>query len=238
MKIYRVLLFLLLAFALMFASTQAFASPVDMPNGKDTPVVTKPPKLKGPDKATQKVEDKATKQAEKADDKATKQAEEKPPKGRHENFKGTVAAFDSSSITLTLRGGSSVTIALTTNTRIKFPGNKSSAATIEVGMSAMVQAVRNENGNLTARSVMFIPGKPAKIHRVGIVTEYTPGVSITIQNKDGNAFTFMLTPETKLLPSNRAEALAVGSRVTIIAPRDPTTGGVTVTGIVVHPDNP
>lgn len=238
MKIYRVLLFVFLGFVLLFVSTQAFASPVTVPNAKDTPVTTKTPKpKKDTEKATQKAEDKATKQADKLDDKATKQADK--PKGKHEHFKGTVAAVDSASLTLTLKDGSSVTIGLTSNTRIKFAGKKDSAPTsIEVGMTVSVQAIRDENNNLIARKVMAIPGKPSKIHRVGIVTEYTPGASITIQDKDGNTFTFTLTSETKLLPAERAGELAVGSRVTIIAPRDPATGGVTVKGIVIHPAKP
>jgi len=228
MKIYRVLLFLLVGFALLFVSSQALASPAG--SSTDTLLkVTKTPKPKDTDKATQKAEDKATKQADKED----------KPKGKHEHFKGTVTAIDSASITLTLRDGSSVTIGLTADTRIKFAGKKDSAPTsIQVGMTAMVQAVRDENDNLVARSVMVIPGKPEKIHRVGIVTEYTPGVSITIQDKDGNTFTFALTAETKILPAERADELGVGSRVTIIAPRDPATGGVTVTGIVIHPAKP
>jgi hypothetical protein len=230
MKIYRALLFLLVAFALMFASTQAFASPTDIPAGKDTPAAGKTPK------AT-KVDKKATNQAEKTDVKATKQAE-KGSKGKHENFKGTVSAYDASSITLTLKGGSSVTIALTADTRIKFAGKKDSGATIEAGMTAMVQALRDENGNYTARAVMVIPGKPVKIHRVGTVTEYTAGSSISIQDKDGNTFTFTLSAQTKLLPTERAGELTVGSRVTIIAPRDPASGGVNVTGIVIHPAKP
>jgi hypothetical protein len=85
---------------------------------------------------------------------------------------------------------------------------------------------------------MVIPGKPNKVHRVGIVTEYTEGSSITIQDKDGNTFTFAITSETKLLPAERAETLEVGSRVTIIAPRDPASGGVKVKGIVIHPAKP
>lgn len=225
MKIYRVLLFAFLGLTLLFASTQVLASPVNVPNAQG-PQVTKTPKGKDADKATQKAEDKATKQADKS-------------KGKHENFKGTVAAVDSASITLTLRDGSSVTVGLTSNTRIKFAGPKSSASgSIEPGMTTMVQALRDEGGNLTARSVMVIPGKPTKIHRVGIVTAYTPGVSITIQDKDGNTFAFTLTSETKLLPAERAGELAVGSRVTIIAPRDPASGGVTVKGIVIHPAKP
>jgi hypothetical protein len=216
MKIYRVLLFLLVGFALLFASTQVLASPDNSSNEKKTPGA----------QATANAEDKDNKQADK-------------PKGKHENFKGTVAAVDSASITLTLRDGSSVTVGLTADTRIKFAGPKASAPQgIEVGMNAMVQAIRDESGNLTARSVMVIPGKPTKIHRVGIVTAYTPGVSITIQDKDGNEFTFTLTGETKLLPAERASQLAVGSRVTIIAPRDPASGGVTVKGIVIHPAKP
>ena len=223
MKIYRVLLFLLVAFALLFASTQALASPTNMPELKNTPGAN----------ATQKADDKATKQAEKTDDKTDKQDDKS--KGKHEHFKGTVAAVTDSSLTLTLKDGSSVTVGLTADTRIKFAGKKDSATEIQVGMTASVQAVRDENDNLVARMVMVIPGKPEKIHRVGVVTEYTPGVSITIQDKDGNTFTFTLTAETKILPVERADELAVGSRVTVIAPRDPATGGVTATGIVVHP---
>jgi len=73
---------------------------------------------------------------------------------------------------------------------------------------------------------------------VGIVTEYTAGNSITIQDKDGIAYTFAITGEIKFLPAERAGSLAVGSRVTIIAPRDPANGGVTVNGIVIHPEKP
>jgi len=225
MKIFRILLFVFVGLTFLLASTQAFASPGDIPNTQGLQV-TRTPHGKGNDKATQKAEDQNTNQNDKQH-------------GKHENFKGTVAAVDSASITLTLRDGSSVTVGLTSDTRIKFPGPKDTAPTaIEVGANAMVQAIRGESGNLTARAVMVIPGKPGKIHRVGIVTAYTAGSSITIQDKDGNTFTFTLTGETKLLPAERADQLAVGSRVTIIAPRDPASGGVTVKGIVIHPAKP
>ncbi len=79
------------------------------------------------------------------------------------------------------------------------------------------------------------PGKPPKVHRVGIVTAYTPGTSITIQAKNGMTYTFTLTESIKILPLERAEQLAVGRRVTIIAPRDVTSGGWRVLGVVVHP---
>ncbi|HEY2980425.1 MAG TPA: DUF5666 domain-containing protein [Anaerolineales bacterium] len=156
--------------------------------------------------------------------------------GKPENYKGTVAAVDASSITLTLGDGSPVTIGLNADTRIKVPGLKgATTANIQVGMTAMVQAIRDENENLIARSVMVIPGMPTKAHRVGWVTEYTPGASITIQAHDGVLYTFALTADTKILPAERAGELAIDSLVTIIAPRDPSGLGWTAFGIVVHP---
>jgi len=227
MKIYRASLLLFLAFALLFVSTQVFAEPENLQTGQNTPGAN----------ATQKAEDRATKQAEKLNDNATHQAGK--PKGKHEHFKGMVAAVDSGSVTLTLRDGSSVTIGLTADTRIKIPGRNDSAPTsVKPGMTVNVQAIRDENGQLFARMMLVIPGKPTKIHRVGIVTAYTAGTSITIQDKDGNTYTFEIASEIKLLPPERAGELAIGSRVTIIAPRDPASGGVTVKGIVVHPAKP
>ena len=222
MKKYRVLLFLALSMALLLATTQAFASPDNLQNGKKTP---------GPNTPGAKATEKAIEDA--------LQQQAGNPHGKHENYKGTVSAADSTSITLTLRDGSSVTVGLSADTRIKFAGPKSFApASIQPGMNAMVQAIRDQGGNLIARAVMVIPGKPSKIHRVGTVTEYTAGSSITIQDKDGNSYTFALTGETRLLPAARMDTLAVGSRVTIIAPRDPASGGVTVKGIVIHPAAP
>ena len=221
MKKYRILLLLILCMALLLATTQAFASPANLQNGKNTPGPNTPGA-----KATEKANDNAIKQAGK-------------PHGKHENYKGIVSAVDSTSITLTLRDGSSVSVGLSADTRMKFPGPKNSTpGSIQPGMNAMVQAIREQGGNLIARAVMVIPGKPSKIHRVGMVTEYTAGSSITIQDKDGNTYTFALTAETKLLPAERAGMLAVNSRVTIIAPRDPASGGVTVKGIVIHPAAP
>jgi hypothetical protein len=221
MKTYRILLFLTLSMALLLVTGQAFASPADSQQGKNTPGSNTP----------------GAKATEKAIENATKQAGN--PHGKHENYKGIVSALDSSSITLTLRDGSSVTVGLSADTRMKFPGPKLSEPTsILPGMNAMVQAVRDPGGNLFARAVMVIPGKPSKVHRVGTVTSYTAGSSITIQDKDGNTYTFALTGDTKLLPPERAATLAMGSRVTIIAPRDPANGGVTVKGIVIHPAAP
>lgn len=157
-------------------------------------------------------------------------------RGKPEHYKGTVAGVDSAGITLTLKDGSSVTIGLNADTRIKVHGLKDATVdSIQTGMTANVQALRDESGALIARMVVVIPGKPARTHVVGWVTEYSAGASITIQAHDGNSFTFLLTGDTKILPEERAGELEVGSRVTIIAPRDPSSTERIATGIVVHP---
>jgi len=216
-KKYRVYLFLTFIFVLLLSTTQVFASPTRLPPAQNTHAAKTPGA-----KATEKANEQAAKQADK-------------PHGKHEHYKGIVTAVDASSLTLTLRDGSSVTVSLSADTRVKFPGPEDSAPTgIQPGMSVMVQAVRDQSNNLIASKIMVIPGKPSKIHRVGIVTEYAAGSSITIQDKKGNTYTFALSAETKLLPAERAGALGVGSLVTIIAPRDPASGGVSVKGIVIH----
>lgn len=221
MKTFRLFLFLILSMTFLLITSHAFASASSLQGEK-----THPAKTPGA-QATEKANEKATKQAR------------QPQKGKHEHFKGMISAVDTTSLTLTLRDGSSVTIGLNADTRIKFPGPKNSGTpAIQPGMNAMVQAILDQNNNLIASKIMVIPGKPSKIHRVGIVTEYIAGSSITIQDKKGNTYTFALSAETKLLPAERAELLQVGSRVTIIAPRDAATGGVSVKGIVIHPATP
>jgi hypothetical protein len=96
----------------------------------------------------------------------------------------------------------------------------------------------NRNKNNSGQNLP--PGKPALVHRVGTVVAYLAGESITIQDRSGNQFTFILTAGTKILPNSRVASLGVGSYVTIIAPRKPHSGSAafTATGIVIHPQAP
>ena len=82
-----------------------------------------------------------------------------------------------------------------------------------------------------------MPGKPEKIHRVGVVTVYEAGKTITIEGKDGELYTFELSDTTKILPEERVDQLVVGAKVTIISRRDPTGGPLAAQGIVVHPED-
>lgn len=173
--------------------------------------------------------------------KATERADDQPGQGQQHgkkaNYKGIIGAVDAASLTLTLKDGSTVAFILTDETQVKIPtlGQEATIADLKVGMNASVHATKDEAGVLTASKIMVVPGKPALTHRVGTVTDYQPGVSITIEDKDGLLFTFVVTAETKVLPAERADQLIVGARVTIIAPRDVTGGDPTAKGIVVHP---
>lgn len=201
-------------------------------------------------KATEKYEQRASQEAAEAQKtpgaKATEKAEQRAIQGKgnpedkggkKQNLKGTVTAVGEGSLSLELGDGSTVSVALDENTRVKAPslGKEASAADILVGARAMVQAVQGEDETLTARRVLVIPGKPATRHHVGVVTAYSPGASLTITAQDGQSYTYALSEGTKILPQKRAGELAVGSRVTVIFGRNVTGGEPLVRGVVVHP---
>ena len=154
--------------------------------------------------------------------------------GKVKNFKGTITGIDGSGLTLTLKDGSVIALVINENTNIKIPTLKN--ATIEginLESQAVVQARGDDTGALVAKKIQVIPGKPTKIHRVGVVTEYTPGTSITIQGKDGSS-SFTLGTDTKILPKKIAGSLAVGDKVTIISRRNPAGGDLAAQGVVIH----
>ena len=158
------------------------------------------------------------------------------PNGKPENYRGKIDSVDAASITLILKDDTTVTILLNEQTRIRIPSFKeASPEDLKPGMSVMVQARRAQDDSLTAKAIVLIPGKPAKMHRVGIVESYVPGESITILARDGLTYTFLINSETKILPVERMDLLAVEARVTIISPRDVTGGDTLAAGIVIHP---
>jgi hypothetical protein len=161
---------------------------------------------------------------------AAEKAQAKPGKKVH--YKGTVESFSGSSLTITLKDGSSATVLLDDDTSIHFPGGEGELAE---GLTVGVLAAQSEEGDPpVAIKIQVITGKPEKIHRVGIVTSYSPGASITIEGKKGTT-TFAIDPEVKILPEERADLLAVGSSVTIISRRNPAGSDPVASGIVVHP---
>ncbi len=157
-----------------------------------------------------------------------------------ENYHGTIASVNASSLTLTLKDGSTLTFAMNADTKVRIPdlGHNATIADLKVGDVVTVRASQDNTGALVALEIMVEPGKPDFMHHVGTVTDYQPGVSITIQDKDGNPFTFLVTDQTKILPPDRASQLAVGVIVTIVAPRSTESGTPTAMVIVVHPPRP
>ncbi|MBI3760597.1 MAG: hypothetical protein HY260_01865 [Chloroflexi bacterium] len=173
--------------------------------------------------------------------KATEMAAERAVEGKGHGGKkavyiGTVDSVDGSSLTLKLASGKSLTFAVTDGTKITAPkfGGSATLNDVKTGMKALVLATSGEGNTLLALQIHITPGKPNKIQRVGTVTAYTPGASITLRDKDNNTYTFAITSDTRILPRERAGQLAVGSRVTIISPRDVSGGALTAQGIVIH----
>jgi len=162
----------------------------------------------------------------------------KTPKPEKANYAGEVLSVDAAGLTIKTKTGDEIVFLVNGETTVRIPnlGKDATLADIRVGVRAAVRAVKAEDGTLTALSISVSPGKPAPKHHVGEVTAYEPGASITIQAHDGNEYTFLITEETKILPAERADELAVGRRVTIISPRDVTGGPFTAAGIVVHPE--
>jgi hypothetical protein len=224
MKKYPLLLLLLLSLALLVTSTQAFASPaLDSGSPTETPTATPTnTPTEPPNAATQLANFNATRQAGK-------------PHGNREHLKGTVSAVDTTSLTLTLGDASSVTIGLDPKTRMLSATPKGSRpGHIRLGDVALVQAIRTSSDSLVALFIMVMPSKPSRVHRVGTVTDYVAGVSITIQERNGAPVTFAINDGTKIMPSDRASLLAKGLQVTIIAQSD-TAAAI---GIVISPAIP
>lgn len=160
-------------------------------------------------------------------------------KGKKINLKGEIVSADTTSIIITLEDTSTVTVLITEDTRINVAtrGKDAGVADLLPGLQVGIQATEKE-GVLTAKSIRVIHGKPVHSHNVGVVTDYQPGVNISIAARDGVTYTFLLTPDVKILPEERLSLLVVGAYVTVISPRDLTSTDLTATGIVIHPAVP
>jgi hypothetical protein len=227
-KIWTIVAILTLV-GLVFTTTRVLASPPDL-SGLGKPPVKTPgahPTPVGPGQAGQNQVDLQGNGNSQGNDNSH---------GQRVNFRGTIATVSASSLAITLADGSSKVFILDDATIIRIPtlGKAGTATDLKVGMMVNVSALRNA-GDLTALTVQLVPGKPAPVRRVGTVTAYTAGASISIQAQDGKTYTFLLTSATRILPDGLADKLAVGARVTVISPRDVAGGTQTATGIVVHP---
>ncbi len=219
MKKFLLITSLIMLLVLVFSITEAFVLPVDArASAAATP---------------------GAMATEKAIEKANEGAEDDQGGAVTQKFKGIIdsIAEDGKSMVLKLADGTTVTILLSSNPKIKIPGNgkkTNGVTTLQAGMNVVVQATLDSSNNLVARQVHLIPGKPTRLHRVGTVTELTD-TSITVQGRDGGTTKFTRDATTKILPKDRQDLLVKGATVTVISPRT-FTGEPFARGIVVHPE--
>jgi hypothetical protein len=174
-------------------------------------------------------------QPEKKGAKPDKPGKGKQHAGKKFNFKGEVVSYTGGVIVLSLKDGSTVSIAVDADSDIRVAGPKGGVIDIQPNTQAMVQAVMTDQQTYLAVRVKVFPSKPQHVHRVGEVTAYEVGSSITVKDNNGST-TFQIAPDVKILPAERVEGLKVGARVTIISPRDPSGATSVAQGIVVHPE--
>jgi hypothetical protein len=165
----------------------------------------------------------------------TTQVETASDKGKRHGLFGTVTFKGVGTFTVLTRDGTKVVVTVTPSTKFHIPTKRNATfADLEVGDRVAVNGTPTASG-LTAKQVAVAPGKPSITHRVGIVKSYTPGVSITIQDSQGDKETFKLTAQTKIRNS-KGTGIALGDRVTVVSRRDPSSDVFTASAIVVHPN--
>lgn len=154
--------------------------------------------------------------------------------GKRHGIFGTIATKSSNTFTLSTKEGD-VVVTVSSETKFHIPTKRNATfADLDKGDRVAVSGTPTATG-LMARQVAVAPGKPTIHHRVGKVTAYTPGSSITIQDAQGGSETFALTGQT-IIRNPKGSGVAVGDRVTIVSRRDPSTDTFTASAIVVHPE--
>lgn len=262
-KLFAIASFIIIL-SMAFGTAQVFAATEVAPK-EDVILDRGGPNTKGSEQSDRKETQQAAKETQ-AEVRATEKAERMEAKlaGKKYHFRGEVTAVTATTLSVTLKDEKEMVFALTDTTVFKIPtlGQGTTWEQLNVGVQVMVTAVKPVEepvdpnatvtelptvdpnatpvavaGEFTAVKVHVIPGKPEKIHRVGVVTEYVAGEKITIEAKnDGELYTFELSETTKILPEERVDLLVVGAKVTIISRRDPTGGPLAAQGIVVHPE--
>ncbi len=262
MKKFLIIASVIIIFTMAFGTVRVFA---DTNVSTDPSVILdrRGPNTNAGDKSDMKATQQAAKE-DRTDLRATEKVERMDAKlaGKKYHFRGEVTDVTATTLSVTLKSGGDMVFDLTPTTAFKIPtlGQGATWEELNVGVQVIVTAVKPGEpevdasatavptvdpsatatavaGEFTAVTVHVVPGKPEKIHRVGVVTVYEAGKTITIEAKDGELYTFVLSDTTKILPEERVDKLVVGAKVTIISRRDPTGGPLAAQGIVVHPED-
>lgn len=149
-----------------------------------------------------------------------KQALEK----RH-SFEGAIKSMVGTSLVVTTKKGEEA-FQVGSATQYKVPGVKTAIlSNFSVGYKVSVSTAEVTVGSTVvqmAQRMTLIPAKPLKVSHTGTVTAYTANASITIQDKKGNSYTFIVNSNTKISLKKGIMGIVVGDRVSISAQRIPS----------------
>ena len=145
--------------------------------------------------------------------------------GERQSFEGIIKSIASPIIVVTTKKGDE-TFQVGSATVYKVPGvTNATLSNFAVGNKVSVSTAAVTVNNVSqqmAQRMTLIPARPVKTSRIGTVTAYTSGSSITIQDKKGNNYTFIITGDTKLNLNKGVSGITIGDRVKINAQRDPS----------------
>ena len=153
---------------------------------------------------------------------------------------GLVKSVSPDQVTLTLGDGSDVVVQLgsAAQAQVSANGLGTTLSNLLTNQQVNILAHTGTNQSLIADNIQVVADASATPHRVGVVTDYQPGVSLTIADSTGQSSTFQLTADTRILPVDNTSQLGTGSHVTVMTNNSNNGAGpLTATGIVVHPAN-
>lgn len=156
------------------------------------------------------------------------------PLAKHHSFVGVITSIAATNIVMTDKQKGDVTLSVNAQTKFNVPGLKTiTLANFKVGDRVAVLAIEADGGNL-ALHINLIPGKPIAVHRVGEISAYTAGSTITLKDKKGELSTFAITGDTQINLKRGATEIKVGDQATVLARRDPSSTEYTAKEILVY----
>ncbi len=157
------------------------------------------------------------------------------------NYRGYVVAASASSLTITTEKEKVVvTFMLTAETSVHIPTLSRAALITDIKVNDFVNVhgkLDTTTQILTATSLNVVPGQTTgkngeEANPAGFVTEYLPGVSITLLNVKGETVTYLITEATQFLPLEAIDPIVVGATV-VVVPVDPAADPLVAATIIV-----
>lgn len=143
---------------------------------------------------------------------------------------GTVTAYTAgSSITINDEDGNPATFVINADTKINYPKD---ITTIIPGNSVKVASTEDAAGTTLTATMINVEKLSKEVRNSGVVTAYTAGSSITINDLKGNPATFVINADTKINYPEGITSIVLGDSVNISGTRG--TDGTTLTANVIN----